>query len=427
MPTSSQSLGLGLCIPLSLKVLTAPAERIALLLQTQDEIILNLRDESLTAHLHGHQHIPESSGICSITDKVEYKVSDDDDDEPRSIISPYAQLPYTDAKDCYRRLVEKEGRRSLWRGYSLECAFFVLQAWVATGLRSRPYLMPLLDIRRWYSITTDTFGGNIAWILSAAVEGALESGLSMLVLYPLATLKTVMSTDVIRRTKRIKVKSISASTQHHGEERDVTNPSDVVDSVNRAYQIATVSTSSVDTESAEWIDHSEEHDQENEPLQSLLPESSETKVVPVQEYEYELSYKFKTFYDALKQTLQSPQDILGLYKGFSTVLVSSFVSRLGFLTIYRAISPMLLRSGSRSSGVGSFLLVLGATSVVNVMIYPLSTICHRRIVAAPGRYSSSWDVGKQLVEKHGWRALYNGAEVVLARSVVMAVLSRVFC
>src|SRR5690554_4541092 len=172
MPAAgSYSLGLSLTGPLVLNVLTAPTERIKLFLQTQDEIILNLRQESLTQQQHQHhnqhhhqdqQHQQSTAGACPFStestplpsqpcesDNSESKSHDDqttrnesneveqvvdnkndkdklenddeeEDEEPRSIIVPYAQLPYKDMQDCFQRLIEKEGWQSLWRGYPLE-------------------------------------------------------------------------------------------------------------------------------------------------------------------------------------------------------------------------------------------------------------------------------------------------------------------
>ncbi|KAG0287065.1 hypothetical protein BGZ97_007203, partial [Linnemannia gamsii] len=98
--------GLSLFGPLVLTVATAPANRVRLLLQTQDEIVLNLREESL-AHYHHHTSSSSSSNIKPYNVHTAQD-EEEDDEEPRSIIAPYAQLPYTDMQDCYTRLLEKE-------------------------------------------------------------------------------------------------------------------------------------------------------------------------------------------------------------------------------------------------------------------------------------------------------------------------------
>ncbi|KAF9173195.1 hypothetical protein BGX20_003843 [Mortierella sp. AD010] len=374
-------LGFGLSGPLVLNVVTAPAERIKLLLQTQDEIILNLREESLAAH-HSHNHnnhndhqnnqtlsepLHDSVKGYNVNSGTEGEVKEEEEEEPRSIIVPYAQLPYKDMQDC-----------------------------------AEP------------------------WILGAAVEGTAVSSVALLAVYPLAVLQTKMAVDVIRRTRSVKkVPSVAPVA-----------PAVTVASPAHA---STVMADSRD--SAEWVQHNDGEYGSQESLsaaESTTPEtllsSSSSSPSSVQEYEYTLSYKYRNARETFKAILESSEGYLGFYKGFSTVVISTFVSRIGFLTLYRTLSPLLLNrsspglgsTSSSSRGLGAFLLVFGATSIVNLIVYPLSTVCHRRMVAAPGRYSSSWDAGKQIVEKQGWKALYKGVEVAMVRSAVMAVLSGMF-
>ncbi|KAF9345626.1 hypothetical protein BGX26_002936 [Mortierella sp. AD094] len=239
-----------------------------------------------------------------------------------------------------------------------------------------------------------------------------------------------MAVDVVRRTRSVKKVASVAPV--------VPAATNAVAAASAA--VATVTADAVAGDSVEWVEHTEGYHDSVEQSQESLPaaETSTSEVLSplsssVQEYEYTLSYKFRHAREIVRATLESSEGYPGLYKGFSTVVISSFVSRIGFLTLYRTLSPLLLsRSssglGSTSSprGLGAFLLVFGATSIVNLMVYPLSTVCHRRMVAAPGRYSSSWDAGKQIVEKQGWKALYKGVEVAMVRSAVMAVLSSMF-
>ncbi|KAF8938410.1 hypothetical protein BGZ58_000934 [Dissophora ornata] len=338
---------------------------------------------------------------------------DAEEDEPRSIIVPYAQLPYTGTKDCCQRVVEKEGLWSLWRGNSIECTFFVLQTWVDSRLQHRRSFSSLFDLRRWFPITTETFGGS-AWILSAAVEGTIVSGLTLLVVYPLATLRARMATDVVRRTRRVRKVAPTSST---GVAEDMSESSLVDGTAD------TPSLPGSDAESAEWVNHSDDYAKEEKEQKQ---ERSTVAVPSEQKYEDDLSYRYPDVCDAFTEAVGSSEGYLGLYKGFTAALVGSFISRLGFLAIYRMVSPMVLRSGQRTNGLGAFLLIFGATSVINLMAYPLSTVCHRRMIAGPGRYSSSWDAGKQIVEKQGWKALYNGYEVAMVRSTIIAILSRIF-
>ncbi|KAF9106101.1 hypothetical protein BGX27_009324 [Mortierella sp. AM989] len=464
----SLGLGFGLAGPLVLNVITAPAERIKLLLQTQDEIILNLREESLAAHHHHHSHSLSHSHSSSSEqqpqlkkqlqthhqqqspndavqdgeeEKKEEKVNEHDDqddeeeEEPRSIIVPYAQLPYTTMQDCAERLVEKEGTKSLWRGYSLECSRLALQTGIETMLH-KSKVASLLDIRRIFSPSLDSsLTGSATWILAAAIEGTAVSTVALLAVYPLAVLQTRMAVDVVRRTRSIK--KVIPSVAPAAADTDITNNSleePTSESIASSF-------TGVDIDSVEWVEHTEggSHDIHDEQAQELLlptetttaitattTTSSDTSLLaPVQEYVYTVSYKYRNAREIAKATIESSEGHYGLYKGFSTVVVSTFISRIGFLTLYRTLSPLLI-SRSSSRGMGAFLLVFGATSIVNLLVYPLSTVCHRRMVAAPGRYSSSWDAGKQIVEKHGWKALYKGVEVAMVRSTIMAVLSRVF-
>ncbi|KAF9399831.1 hypothetical protein BGX21_005545 [Mortierella sp. AD011] len=443
-------LGFGLSGPLVLNVVTAPAERIKLLLQTQDEIILNLREESLAAH-HSHNHnnhndhqnnqtlsepLHDSVKGYNVNSGTEGEVKEEEEEEPRSIIVPYAQLPYKDMQDCAERLIEKEGPLSLWRGYSLECTRLALQTGIETVLHRKQFGY-LFDIRRLLfssssysssssSLCINSFTGSTAWILGAAVEGTAVSSVALLAVYPLAVLQTKMAVDVIRRTRSVKkVPSVAPVA-----------PAVTVASPAHA---STVMADSRD--SAEWVQHNDGEYGSQESLsaaESTTPEtllsSSSSSPSSVQEYEYTLSYKYRNARETFKAILESSEGYLGFYKGFSTVVISTFVSRIGFLTLYRTLSPLLLNrsspglgsTSSSSRGLGAFLLVFGATSIVNLIVYPLSTVCHRRMVAAPGRYSSSWDAGKQIVEKQGWKALYKGVEVAMVRSAVMAVLSGMF-
>jgi len=242
------SFPLGLGTPLAISALTAPLERVLFLLQTQDEIILNLREESLALDYHRHHRIQrrgisssepqlqlsdndgkqnsgalgnsnhhhnsnnnnDDNNVSKLNDGVEH--DDEEDIEPRSIIVPYAYLPYTDMKDCFKRLVEKEGHRSLWRGYPLEFARFVLQAGIEFTLQQRQTFSSWLDLRGWIDVTTESYTGSMAWILGATIQGVLRSTIALAVVYPLATLQTKMVTDVIRKTKKPSVATTTATS-----------------------------------------------------------------------------------------------------------------------------------------------------------------------------------------------------------------------
>ncbi|KAF8982391.1 hypothetical protein BGZ46_001353 [Entomortierella lignicola] len=446
---------IGLASHLALIAISAPAERIKLLLQTQDEIILNLREESLAAHRHHQQqhqqqqhtlskpqqsehkdhHVKEEANNQEEEKREENEEEQDEDEEPRSIIVPYAQLPYQDMKDCAERIIEKEGVLSLWRGSPLECSRLVAQTLIGTLLYKRK-VGSLFDIRRLFggppSLDSSIVGSAI-WILGSSIQGTAINALALLAVYPLTTLQTKIAVDVLRKTKTPLKKIAPVSVA-------VTNA--VVDSTPET--TPEPFSSSEDSDSVEWVQHEEGGDHTVQDSTTTTNVSAEAVVAealqpssPVLEYVHVLSYKYRRASEIVKATVESEGPI-GLYKGFSAVVASTFVSRIGFLTLYRTLSPLFIcrSSSSKSSpsvgmgpsrgGLGAFLLVLSTTSIVNLIVYPLTTVYHRRMIAAPGRYSSSWDAGKQIVEKHGWKALYKGVEVVMVRDAVMAVLSSIF-
>ncbi|KAK3812809.1 MAG: mitochondrial carrier domain-containing protein [Benniella sp.] len=438
------SFPLGLGTPLVISALTAPLERVLLLLQTQDEIILNLREESLALDYHRHHRIQwrgisssepqlqlsdnddqQNSGALgnsnnysnnysnsnsnnnddnnASNDGVEY--DDEEDIEPRSIIVPYAYLPYTDMKDCFKRLVEKEGHRSLWRGYPLEFARFVLQAGIELTLQQRQPFRSWLDLRGWIDVTTESYAGSMAWILGATIQGVLRSTIALGVVYPLATLQTKMITDVIRKTKKPSIATTMATSVVTQDQQET-----LEHSRDPATAIA---------DAPEWIEHDDGQEEmghlgEVESGVTTASKAVASSPLSIQAPEYELSYKYQDVRDALRVSIDSCGGFIGLYKGFSTVLATTFVSHFGLLMLYRTIPSR--------TGLGAILFTFGATSIMNLILYPVGTVCRRRMIAAPGRYSSSWDVAKHIVEKHGWMSLFKGCEVAMVRNAVTLAL-----
>ncbi|KAF9122542.1 hypothetical protein BGW39_009689 [Mortierella sp. 14UC] len=449
--------GLSLCGPLVLTVATAPADRVRLLLQTQDEIVLNLREESL-AH---HQHHSSASGhtSCSSSKTIPYMVNgnnnttrdtttnsrdakeeqhddEDHDEEPRSIIAPYAQLPYTDMQDCYQRLLEKEGPKSLWRGYSIEIGRIFLQK----SLEMRLNRKGTFALRRWMSLVPPTSlqgGCATGWLMATAVEGTLIGAAAMAVVYPLSVMHAKMATDVVRKTRTVRKvvvgqKVVSSSTpasiavveeEKHKEEEEA----------GEGVESSTGSNSRRD--SVEWVDHtaewannnSQDQDQ-NATVSSLHVTESKDIATMAAEQElsyttttsYELSHKYKTYRQIYHETVASTEGYLGFYKGFSTVVTSAFISRFGLMTFYT------IKSLCSASGTVAFspLQVFLTQTALSVVTYPLSVVGNRRMIARPGRYTSSWDAAQQIVERQGWQALFRGVEVVVLRSIVLAALSQ---
>ncbi|KAG0311336.1 hypothetical protein BGZ97_011919, partial [Linnemannia gamsii] len=163
---------------------------------------------------------------------------------------------------------------------------------------------------------------------------------------------------------------------------------------------------------------------------SIPDESAPTAPATLEEHDtehshtmvtYDLSHKYKTYRQIFNEIIASSEGYLGLYKGFSTVIASAFISRLGMMTIYSIKSFCAGPSGTVAFSPFQVFLTQTALSVVT---YPLTTVGNRRMIAHPGRYTSSWDAAKQIVEKQGWQALFRGAEVVVLRSVVLAALSQ---
>ncbi|KAF9429259.1 hypothetical protein BGZ76_001588 [Entomortierella beljakovae] len=423
----------GLVVRTVVDLAASPADRIRMLLQTQDEIILNLREESQIAHTKSKK-IQELD--AQDTEGGEKQVDndddndDDDDDEPRSIIVPYAQLPYTDARDCVQRLVEKEGVYSLWRGHYLKAAGTIFQSRIESVL-NRSGFGSLFDFRRLFSspIPLNTFLGSTAWILSSALQDVSVNAVALLFIHPFMTLYTKMAVDVVRRTRSIKT---VPTIQMISTEPAVLEPSSQLDATEKSSHESVGSFG----DSVEWIDNSEDGHDVQGLNQELVSEESkdETTIATkpsssssssssfsssIQEYAYTLSYKYSCVREIVKETFEA-EGYLGFYKGFSTSMASKFISHAGYLTIYHLSFPRL--STSSPLNLGTFALLVGTVSMVNLAIHPFSTIRYRRIIAGPGRYTSSWDAGKQIVEKQGWRSLYVGVEAVLVRGAIGAVL-----
>ena len=446
--------GLSLIVPLVHTVATSPANRVRLLLQTQDEIVLNLREESF-AHHHHHTSSSSNSKPYSLTNNDNSKTTTeeegDDDEEPRSIIAPYAQLPYTDMQDCYHRLLEKEGRAALWRGYSAEVGRIFLQKSIETRLSRRG----TFALRRWMSLTPpNAQGGGMGagWMLATAVEGTLVGAAAMAVVYPLAVLHAKMATDVRRRTRTVHKVIVKPAPV------PITAPASVVEQeMEKDGEAVTVesSTDSISRDSVEWVDHTAEwsnhqdQDQDQKDLTARTPvlegplsvpestspttttaaaatttteeQGDDDQELSYTTVTYDLSHKYKTYRQIYHEIIASSESYLGLYKGFSTVVASAFISRLGMMTIYTIKSFCAGPSGTVS--ISPFQVFLTQTAL-SVVTYPLTTVGNRRMIAAPGRYTSSWEAAKEIVEKQGWQALFKGVEVVVLRSVALAALSQ---
>lgn len=391
MPSSSH-VGLGLPCPLVLNVATAPAERIKLFMQTQDEVILNLRKES--------------------------------DLQQRSIIA-HAQLPYKDVQDCYQRLVEKEGRKSLWRGYGTEVSRYLLQEGIERWMRKSHLFQGLRNI---FLLNREKYGA-VGWCIGLSISGTVTQSIAMVALYPLAVLHTRLATDVVRKSKKPtprpkkkqpKDKATEAVKDQDNEEGyNVSNDSSSIEFVHLEESESTLPLEEPTVKNKQ--EAATEKELASTPV--LFNDEDDEEDVDDTEAVYEFDYKYHGIKDAYNQIVAN-EGYIGLYRGLSCVIASTFISRVGYLTIFNLLTPVLLKSGSGGwAGVGSFVLMFGCTSLVSLAVYPFSTIAHRRMISGD-RYKSSCDAAQQIVEKQGVRALFQGAEVALARSAVLAVITR---
>jgi len=287
------------------------------------------------------------------------------------------------------------------------------------------------------------------WVLATAMEGTLVGAAAMAVVYPLAVLHAKMATDVKRRTKTVRKVIKPASAPATVPAPAVTPVA--VEQEKREGEVTVVESSlspteSISRDSVEWVDHTAEwasHQDQEDPtvnapvfegplsvsestpattvVAATIEEKEDEQELSYTQVTYDLSHKFKTYSQIYNEIIASSEGYLGLYKGFSTVVASAFISRLGMMTIYTLKSFCAGPSGTVS--ISPFQVFLTQTAL-SVATYPLTTVGNRRMIAAPGRYTSSWDAAKEIVEKQGWQALFRGVEVVVLRSVILAALSQ---
>src|SRR5690606_14844372 len=151
-------------------------------------------------------------------------------------------------------------------------------------------------------------------------EGTMVSAVALLALYPLAVLQTKMATDIVRRTRRIKktaARSSSAPLPLSSNNLAVADAELLL-----AHDV--VETEPSPRDSVVWVEHAEnKNSQDSAAENSSMSTTQEGQHVKnakaVQEYEYDLSYKYSTVRDTYLSTVHSSEGCLGLYKGFSTV------------------------------------------------------------------------------------------------------------
>ena len=90
--------------------------------------------------------------------------------------------------------------------------------------------------------------------------------------------------------------------------------------------------------------------------------------------------------------------------------------------MYDSIKPVILVGPLEGNFLASFLLGWGVTTGAGIASYPLDTI-RRRMMMTSGeavKYKSSFDAGRQIIAKEGFRSLFKGAGANILRAVAGA-------
>jgi solute carrier family 25 (adenine nucleotide translocator) protein 4/5/6/31 len=131
--------------------------------------------------------------------------------------------------------------------------------------------------------------------------------------------------------------------------------------------------------------------------------------------------QFNGLIDVYKKTLAS-DGIAGLYRGFGPSVAGIVVYRGLYFGMYDSIKPVVLVGPLEGNFLASFLLGWGVTTGAGIASYPLDTI-RRRMMMTSGeavKYKSSFDAGRQIIAKEGFRSLFKGAGANILRGVAGA-------
>ncbi|KAN0106786.1 ADP/ATP carrier protein [Hyaloscypha variabilis] len=131
--------------------------------------------------------------------------------------------------------------------------------------------------------------------------------------------------------------------------------------------------------------------------------------------------QFNGLVDVYKKTLAS-DGIAGLYRGFGPSVAGIVVYRGLYFGMYDSIKPVLLVGPLEGNFLASFLLGWGVTTGAGIASYPLDTI-RRRMMMTSGeavKYKSSFDAGRQIIAKEGFKSLFKGAGANILRGVAGA-------
>ena len=131
--------------------------------------------------------------------------------------------------------------------------------------------------------------------------------------------------------------------------------------------------------------------------------------------------QFNGLVDVYKKTLAS-DGIAGLYRGFGPSVAGIIVYRGLYFGMYDSIKPVILVGPLEGNFLASFLLGWGVTTGAGIASYPLDTI-RRRMMMTSGeavKYKSSFDAGRQIIAKEGFRSLFKGAGANILRGVAGA-------
>jgi solute carrier family 25 (adenine nucleotide translocator) protein 4/5/6/31 len=131
--------------------------------------------------------------------------------------------------------------------------------------------------------------------------------------------------------------------------------------------------------------------------------------------------QFNGLIDVYKKTLAS-DGIAGLYRGFGPSVAGIVVYRGLYFGLYDSIKPVLLVGPLEGNFLASFALGWSVTTGAGIASYPLDTI-RRRMMMTSGeavKYKSSFDAGKQIIAKEGFKSLFKGAGANILRGVAGA-------
>jgi solute carrier family 25 (adenine nucleotide translocator) protein 4/5/6/31 len=131
--------------------------------------------------------------------------------------------------------------------------------------------------------------------------------------------------------------------------------------------------------------------------------------------------QFNGLFDVYKKTMAT-DGIQGLYRGFMVSCTGIIVYRGCYFGFYDSLKPVVLTGSLSNNFFAQFALGWVVTIVSGLASYPLDTIRRRMMMTsgAAEKYKSSWDCGKQVIAKEGFKSLFKGAGANILRGVAGA-------